>query len=289
MKINSFTYSTDFYTNPEARELAPILAQWCADAFFPSSQVSATAEVVGRGVEKYPAVYVGFFSPDVVVAPKEADKRLYIQIPGAMPRTKTLIRAFRDACEIVWSNPRYVVSPAQRDGKWNEMLANWMNSENDDTLFAVDMDHYYFPSTRPVPWPGPGNFPWENWLVYFRLGNPLVDQRMFSIFQKRRARIFGRSDRPAWRDIHAAAKAGIKFKRNKEKLIASPNDNGFGNDGTRDWKEGIRDAAKRVAVDAAKAAVNSATKGIADAAAKKAGARIKKKAAAALKELLRKR
>lgn len=106
---------------------------------------------------------------------------------------------------------------------------------------------------------------------------------------RRRPRIFGRSDRPAWREIHKRAKFGVKFSRQRDKLVETPNDKGFGNDGTSDWKENVRDAAKRVAVDAAKAAVSSAAKGLSDAAAKKAGATIKKRAANALKEIIRKR
>jgi hypothetical protein len=106
---------------------------------------------------------------------------------------------------------------------------------------------------------------------------------------KRRQRIYGRSDRPNWREVYTQAKFGKKFTKQRDKLVETPNEKGFGNDGTSDWKENIRDSAKRVAVDAAKAAVSSAAKGLSDAAAKKAGATIKKRAANALKEILRKR
>jgi len=105
----------------------------------------------------------------------------------------------------------------------------------------------------------------------------------------RRARIYGQKDSARWRKFHAEWKLGRKFTRQTDKLVENPNDKGFGNDGTKDWKDGIRDAAKRVAVDAAKSAVASATKGITDRAAKKVGTAIKKRATNALKEILRKR
>lgn len=121
------------------------------------------------------------------------------------------------------------------------------------------------------------------------LANTLTSVPTALPLPKRQPRKFGRSARPAWLKFHSEWKTGRKFTRQTAKLTATPNDKGFGNDGTSDWKENIRDAAKRVAVDAAKAAVSSAAKGLSDAAAKKAGATIKKRAANALKEIIRKR
>lgn len=113
--------------------------------------------------------------------------------------------------------------------------------------------------------------------------------RSFEPIMRRRPRIFGRSDKPAWREVHHEAFVGKKFTKQTKKLVDNPNDKGFGNDGTKDWKDGIRDAAKRVAVKVAKDAVKSAAKGLHDAASKKAGVAIKKRATNALKDILRKR
>jgi len=284
MELKSFSVENGFPNNAGQIALAQKLAQWCNDSFFPNHSINALAYMKNG----YPFVSVGFFQPETTTEERPIDNRLYKEAGKRRVPYKTLIKAFREACDIVWSNPRYVVSPSQRDGKWNEMLLHWINSTEDE-IFSVDLDHFYFPVTRPAPWPEPNDFPYFGWFLNFRLGNPLVDQRLFTVFLRRRSRIYGRSDRPAWRKIHEDLVAGRKFLRNKEKLRKDPNGKKFGKKGTGTWKEGIRNAAQRIVVDAAKSAVRSATQKLIDDCAKKAGVKIKKRTFNTLKELLRKR
>lgn len=141
----------------------------------------------------------------------------------------------------------------------------------------------------PTYAPGGGSSPCQNFVIILEAIAEGTTFPVLERFERRKPRFAGRTALPKWIEQHETISIGRKFRRNKEKLVESPNDNGFGNDGTRTWKDGIRDAAKRVAVGAAKSAVASATKSLTDAAAKKAGARIKKRASSALKEILRKR
>lgn len=103
----------------------------------------------------------------------------------------------------------------------------------------------------------------------------------------RRRRIYGRSDRPAWRKIHAEAFLGKKFARQRDKLIATPNGRGFGNSTTTDWRDKAWSKAKKIAVDAAKGAVKDGAKHI----IKQSDIRRKLKDTVAnkLKEIVRKR
>jgi len=147
---------------------------------------------------------------------------------------------------------------------WNEML-------QDQRVTAPVFSHQLFPSCSTR---------WTDASSLIPLFYPLGP---------RKPRIYGQKDSAWWRQFHSEWRNGRKFTRQTSKLVAHPNAKGFGNDGTKDWKDSIRDAAKRVAVNVAQDAVKSAAKNLKDKAARAAGARIKKQATNALKEILRKR
>jgi len=212
MELKSWNIENGFMTAGGAQQTALELAQWAAQSFFPTTPVNALAHMQNN----YPAVSIGFFEPVTITEVRPIDNRLYKEAGRRRAPFKTLLAAFRDACNIVWSNPGYVVSEPQRNGKWQEILSRWISNTTDDELFSVDLGQYWNPANRPTPWTGTGNLPWDGlFRLYFRLGNPLVDQRLFTVFLRRRPRIYGRSDRPAWRKIHDELEAGRKFVRNK--------------------------------------------------------------------------
>lgn len=259
MPNKSFSFSTDFYRSPHIRGVAEAWATWLSDGFFPGVSTTATAEVTHRSFDfpnGWPTIYVGFFSPDnLAPAPKLIDKRLFLHTGTEISSEKSLLRAFRAACNIVWDNPRYLVSEPQREGKWNEILLNWFREDHQDQLFPVDVSHYYFENTRPIPWTS--TFPMDSSvLVYFRLGQPLVERRFFSVFQKRRPRISGRSDRPAWREVLRKIEAGRKFRRWRKKLEKNPNGKGFGNEWASNFRGKLKDFASSTAAKAAQSAAN---------------------------------
>jgi len=215
---------------------------------------------------------VGFFSPQVVFEDSEtwapgfgdegltmpkADKRLYIQSGDSYREgLRGQVQLWRDAVykAMTWPS-NYTISPTQADGKIGEMLRGWMIGQDAD--WAFDLQNVA--RNPPLPF-----FPGMNTgsLVLFRLGNPHYETRQFTLFQKRRARIYGRSDRPAWRQIHDEWKTGKKFTLQTKKLKETPNERGFGKEGTEEWKDkllrGAKSAIGRVAKDAIKSAVDKA-------------------------------
>lgn len=112
----------------------------------------------------------------------------------------------------------------------------------------------------------------------FRVYEPLV---------RRKPRIYGRSDRPAWRKIHDEAAMGKKFTKKRDELVAGNNENGYGNAATSDWKDKAWKKAKSIAIDAAKGAVKDGAKHILKNASQRAT--LKKTVNNRLKELIRPR
>jgi len=77
-----------------------------------------------------------------------------------------------------------------------------------------------------LPWPASGR---PSLLLTWSIAEQGSYAPLFSTLGPRRPRIFGRSDRPAWREIHHEAYIGKKFTKQTKKLVENPNESGFGN------------------------------------------------------------
>jgi len=78
----------------------------------------------------------------------------------------------------------------------------------------------------------------------------------------RKPRYYGQKDSKSWREFVSEWKTGKKFTKQTKKLVATPNERGFGKEGTEEWKDkllrGAKGAIGRVAKDAIKSAVDKA-------------------------------
>jgi len=78
----------------------------------------------------------------------------------------------------------------------------------------------------------------------------------------RKPRYYGQKDSKSWRGFVSEWKTGKKFTKQTKKLVATPNERGFGKEGTEEWKDkllrGAKSAIGRVAKDAIKSAVDKA-------------------------------
>jgi len=100
--------------------------------------------------------------------------------------------------------------------------------------------------------------------VQLKLFDEKISLPTFLPLPKRRPRKYGRSALPRWLEIYRELTIGRKFTRQTKRLQETPNERGFGKEGTEEWKDkllrGAKNAVGRVAKDAIKSAVDSAVK-----------------------------
>ena len=130
-----------------------------------------------------------------------------------------------------------------------------------------------------------------SWSIILEARDALWSIPVIETFQRRKPRIYGKSDTPTWRKEHAEIMLGRKFSRQRDKLVEHPNEKGFGNDAKQDntLYSKLKSKAVDIVKDAAIDGLKAGAKTIKDRAKKQVASKLKASVLRKLKETVRKR